>query len=67
MRFLQIAALTVAVLGAGAVRADVFKCVDDEGRVTYTNTKGGKGCTALSQDLPVSSVPSASPRVSMSP
>ncbi len=67
MRFLQIAALTVAVLGGGAVRADVFKCVDDEGRVTYTNTKGGKGCTALSQDLPVSSVPSASPQKKPAP
>lgn len=57
----------VCALGTGAVWADVFKCVDDEGRVTYTNAKAGKGCTALSQDLPVSSVPSASPQKKPAP
>lgn len=53
---------TLAVLcliATGTARAEVYKCTDEEGRVTYTNAKSGKGCTVLSQDLPVSSVPGA--------
>ncbi|HZV53840.1 MAG TPA: DUF4124 domain-containing protein [Rhodocyclaceae bacterium] len=44
------------VLIAGAVHADtLYKCTDDAGRTTYTNQKtGGKTCTILSQDKPVS-------------
>jgi len=46
--------LLVASTGA---RADVYKCTDDQGRVTYTNIRAAKGCTLLNRDLPVSSVP----------
>lgn len=49
------------VLATGAAHADVFKCVDEVGSVTYTNAKSGKNCKALSSDLPVSSVPSGAP------
>lgn len=42
---------------SGGVQADIYKCVDDNGSVTYTNTKTAKGCSLLSKDLPVSSVP----------
>lgn len=51
-------ALLLAVLAATATaaRADnaLYKCVDASGQITYTNQKGGKGCTVLSRDLPVS-------------
>ena len=48
--------LVLLAASAGA-QADIFKCVDDNGGVTYTNTKSGKGCSTLTRDLPVSSVP----------
>lgn len=48
------------VVASATAHADIFKCVDDLGSVTYTNTKSGKNCTALPSDLPVSSVPSSS-------
>lgn len=39
--------------------ADVYKCVDDDGHVTYTNTKPSAKakCAALSRDQRVSTVP----------
>lgn len=47
------------------LRADIFKCVDEAGHVTYTNSKGpGKGCSVLSRDQAVSSVPGPSARPS---
>jgi len=49
------------LLATGAAYADIFKCVDDYGRTTYTNAKSEKGCKALPNDLPVSSVPSSVP------
>lgn len=46
------------LLAAPLVHAQVFKCVDANGGVTYTNDRqAGRGCTQLSEDLPVSSVP----------
>ena len=50
------------LLSAPAVRADIFKCMDEGGHVTYTNSKtSGKGCSLLSRDQPVSSMPSQRP------
>jgi hypothetical protein len=54
--------LIVLVFGAaaGVAHADVYKCVEDGGRITYTNDKptpGQKGCTLLSRDQAVTSVP----------
>jgi Domain of unknown function (DUF4124) len=50
------------LLLAGHAWADVYKCVDPTGHVTYTNSKGmGKGCTLLAQDQAVSSVPGSGP------
>lgn len=44
------------------VHAEVYKCLDASGAVTYTNDRTlGRGCKQLSEDLPVSSVP-APPR-----
>lgn len=50
----------VVLLGmAGAAWGDVYKCVDPDGHVTYTNNKAAaKGCKQLSSDLPVSTIPS---------
>jgi len=40
------------------VHADVYKCVDGDGRITYTNNgTGSGGCTLLSTEQPVTSVP----------
>ena len=36
-----------------AAYADIYKCVDDSGRITYTNTKpSAQGCSVLSRDMP---------------
>ncbi|MDD3352154.1 DUF4124 domain-containing protein [Zoogloea sp.] len=60
--------LLVVLSSAPLARADIFKCVDDAGHVTYTNARApGKGCTVLSRDQAVSSVSSAPPRVSSAP
>ncbi len=42
--------------------ADVYKCVDGEGHVTYTNDKSrASGCKLLASEAPVNSVPSRTP------
>jgi hypothetical protein len=48
----------VVLLAAGLdAQADVWKCVDAQGSVAYTNTRPStKGCKLLSQDQPVSTV-----------
>ena len=47
------------LLAVPLARADVFKCVDEEGHVTYTNTKPSAKakCSQLSRDQRVSTVP----------
>lgn len=49
----------VGMLAAPPLWADVFKCVDDDGHVTYTNSKPSSQakCTTLSRDQRVSTVP----------
>jgi len=57
--------LAMLTLTSGLAAADVYKCVEtdpqtgDE-KVTYTNDRRARGCTRLSTDLPVSSVPGRS-------
>ncbi len=48
-----------AMLFTWPALADVYKCVDDDGHVTYTNTKPSAKakCSALSRDQRVSTVP----------
>lgn len=54
--------LGLALTLPAAAQATVYKCVDDSGRVTYTNDRSlTRGCQPLSSDLPVSSVPAARP------
>lgn len=61
MKFHDILPAIALLLATGLAHADVFKCVDEDGSVTYTNAKAGKNCKALATDLPVSSVPSNAP------
>lgn len=45
--------MSLAIAFTGVVHADIYKCVDEGGRITYTNTKtSARGCTVLSRDLP---------------
>ena len=61
-RFAAAICALAAIAFPAVVHADIYKCVDDGGRITYTNAKAsGKGCTLLSRDLPA-----ASPRRSAS-
>ena len=55
----RILLLLATLLCSPLARADVYKCVDEAGHVTYTNSKtSGKGCSTLARDQAVSSVPS---------
>lgn len=50
--------MLAALLFSPLVRADIFKCVDEAGHVTYTNSRtSSKGCSVLARDQAVSSVP----------
>lgn len=46
--------------------ADMYKCTDDSGHVTYANV-GGKGCRKLTTDRVTSVPPSAAPAPARSP
>ena len=49
--------LLLAGLAAPA-HAEIYKCTDADGRVTYTNDRAlARGCVRLQSDQPVSSVP----------
>ncbi|MCB1887777.1 MAG: DUF4124 domain-containing protein [Rhodocyclaceae bacterium] len=61
MRKIGVIALAWVLPWAGA-QAAIYKCVDSQGRVTYTNDNtNSKGCSQLEEDLPVSSVPALRP------
>jgi hypothetical protein len=55
----KIIVVGIGFLSIPLARADVFKCVDEDGHVTYTNTKPSPKakCTTLSRDQRVSTVP----------
>jgi hypothetical protein len=58
MKFASSMLVLISLAFASVAQATVFKCVDAQGRVTYTNDRSlGKGCTALKTDVPVSSIP----------
>ena len=51
----------LSLLVAAPAQAAIYKCVDSNGSVTYTNDAAqGRGCKELSEDQPVSSVPAPS-------
>jgi len=56
--------LLLALGAAQLAHAEIYKCVDAEGRTTYTNDRSiARGCKAIQQDQPISSMP-APPRSS---
>lgn len=57
----RITLLLASLLCSPLAIADIYKCVDEAGHVTYTNNKPtGRGCNTLSRDQAVSSVPGPS-------
>lgn len=61
MTVLRCSALLFCLSAASVAQADIYKCVDEPGgSPTYTNEKpapGRKGCTLLSREQPISTVP----------
>ena len=54
----------LALALAPLAHSSVYKCIDANGSVTYTNDSTlGRGCRQLSEDQPVSTVPVPPPRV----
>lgn len=65
---LRITLLLAALLCSPLVRADIFKCLDEAGHVTYTNSKtSAKGCSVLARDQAVSLVPGGGGRPAPQP
>lgn len=53
---------------AAPAYADIFKCTDADGRVTYTNDRSlGRNCVRLQSDQPVSTVPAPARRPAAAP
>lgn len=68
MRFSSILLLSVSLALASSAHATVYKCVDADGRITYTNDRSlGRECTPLNPDLPVSSIPAPASRPAAAP
>jgi len=61
-------ALVVLALGLAplAASAQVFKCVDAAGKVSYTNGAGGKGCEKLTNEAAVSTISMRAPNAASS-
>ncbi|NMG73580.1 DUF4124 domain-containing protein [Aromatoleum diolicum] len=56
-------ALLILFLSPLLAHAQVYKCVDANGAITYTNDRNlGRSCKQMSEDQPVSSVPAPSKR-----
>ncbi|MGC3962117.1 MAG: DUF4124 domain-containing protein [Rhodocyclaceae bacterium] len=49
----------MTVLAAPMAQADIYKCLDDAGHVTYTNDRpaSGKGCTLLTREQSITTIP----------
>lgn len=63
MRLSLIAISFAALLGSHSAHSAVFKCTSSDGSVTYTNDpSSARNCERLRSDLPVSTVPSATPQ-----
>lgn len=68
MRFAPILLLCATLILASSAHATVYKCVDADGRITYTNDRSlGRACTPLNPDLPVSSIPAPPGRAAAAP
>ena len=63
MRRLPLALLLLLLGTSPTTFAEVYKCTDSDGRVTYTNDQSlARQCERIKTDLPVTSVPSPSRR-----
>jgi len=61
-------ALLILLLSSPLAHAEVYKCVDANGAVTYTNDRNlGRSCKQMSEDQPVSSVPAPPARAPAAP
>lgn len=59
---MRILLLILALSTSAVAHAQVYKCVDAEGRTTYTNDRTlTRGCQPLASDQPLSSVPAPRP------
>ncbi len=60
--------LILALCTAQLAHAEIYKCIDAEGRTTYTNDRSiARGCKAIQQDQPISSMPAPSRPASAAP
>ena len=60
MQAIRILSLTLLTGLAAPAYADIYKCTDGDGRVTYTNDRTlGRNCVRLQGDQPVSSIPAS--------
>lgn len=63
MRLRHFLTLLLALCAAPFAQADIFKCVDAEGRTTYTNDRNaGRSCQRIQQDSTSFGPPPASAR-----
>ena len=63
MRRLPLALLLLLTVISPTTSAEVYKCTDSDGRVTYTNDQSlARQCERIKTDLPVTSVPSPARR-----
>ena len=63
MQAIRILSLTLLAGLAAPAYADIYKCTDGDGRVTYTNDRTlGRNCVRLQSDQPVSSIPAPTRR-----
>lgn len=60
----------VCLFASAGALADIYKCVDAAGHITYTNdnpSPQNKGCTLMSRDQPVTTVPAPPKRAAATP
>ena len=63
MQAIRIFSLILLTGLAAPAYADIYKCSDADGRVTYTNDRSlGRNCVRLQSDQPVSSIPAPTRR-----
>lgn len=54
---------SLAIAGASPARAEIYKCTDAEGRVSYTNLTrdAGKNCESVTREIGIVSAPPKAP------
>ena len=68
MQAIRIFSLILLTGLAAPAYADIYKCTDGDGRVTYTNDRTlGRSCVRLQSDQPVSSIPAPTRRPAAAP